>query len=70
MDALKPCVMTMKGNKSSHKEAHSAQMKKGMGDYYGTAVKAKIGKMRPGSFSPGGNPVSEKKLKIPPRSLA
>lgn len=57
----------MKGNTTKHKEAHSANMKKGMGDYYGTGVKAKIGRVRESFIL---NPVSKSKMKKPPRSLA
>ena len=47
--------------------AHVANTKYGMGDYYGTGVKNKVGKMREGV---GNRPVSPSKLKSPPRSLA
>lgn len=49
-------------------EAHTEPTKYGMGSYYGTAVKAPIGRIRDTS-SPGYIPVSEKKLKEPPRSV-
>jgi hypothetical protein len=49
-------------------EAHTEPTKYGMGDYYGTGSRAKIGKIRDSS-SPGFIPVSAKKLKIPPRSV-
>lgn len=62
------------------KSAHSANMKKGsgdwhvsnssigMGDYYGTGIRNKIGKMRDDSM--GMIAMTPKKLKKPPRSLA
>jgi len=52
-----------------HKEAHSAGSKFGMGDFYGKAVRAKMGIARDLNL-PGVNPVSNKKLKKPPKSLA
>lgn len=58
----------MKKSKT-HKEAHAMSNKIGMGDYYGTGIKQKMGKMRE-SYTPMDNPVSLKKLKKPPRSLA
>lgn len=50
------------------KQAHSANKKFGMGDYYGSGIKNPIGKMREDSL--GMNAVTPKKLKSPPRSLA
>lgn len=50
------------------KNAHSSNSKKGMGDYYGTGLTPKIGRMR--SDSIGMVQVTPKKLKIPPKSLA
>ena len=38
------------------------------GDYYGTGIKAKVGRMRDDSV--GMNPVGQKALKKPPKSLA
>lgn len=49
-------------------EAHTSPTKYGMGDYYGSAVKNPIGRMRD-STNPGFIPVSEKKLKVPPKSV-
>jgi len=40
----------------------------GMGDYYGSGIKNKVGRMREDSL--GMNAVSRKKLKQPPKSLA
>ncbi len=58
----------LKPSKVKHKEAHSANAKYGMGDYYGTGIKAKVGTMR--SDSMGMNSVNPKSLKKPPKSLA
>lgn len=46
--------------------AHTAKSKKGMGDYYGTGIVAKLGKMRGGM---GQEVLSSAKLKKSPRSL-
>ena len=55
--------------KAKYKQAHTANVKHGMGDYYGSGYKNPMGKIR--SFStPGQTPISGKKLKIPPKSLA
>jgi hypothetical protein len=48
-------------------EAHTAPTRYGMGDYYGRAMKAPMGKMR--SDSIGFRPVTSKKLKTPPRGV-
>jgi hypothetical protein len=47
--------------------AHTQNTKFGMGDNYGTGIKAKVGKMRE---EVGFQEVPLKKLKQPPRSLA
>jgi hypothetical protein len=57
----------MNAKKTNRKIAHTPKSPKGMGDYYGTGVKAPIGKMRDGL---GMQVVSKSKLKKPPRSLA
>jgi hypothetical protein len=49
-------------------ESHTAPTKYGMGDHYGTSLKAPIGKMR--SDSVGIRPVSPKQLKTKPKNLA
>ena len=51
------------------KQAHTANTKFGMGDFYGRAIPAKMGKVRQ-VYSPGQNPVAPKKLSKPPKSLA
>lgn len=62
-----------------NKQSHTSNRKKGdgdwhanntslgMGDYYGTGIKAKVGKMREGTGQIQSTP---KQLKTPPRSLA
>lgn len=50
------------------REAHVPNKKKGLGDYYGSGVRAPIGKMRGDSM--GMIAVTPKKLKKPPKSLA
>ncbi len=57
-----------KPRKGKNYEAHTEPTKFGMGDYYGTAHRNPFGRIRDSS-SPGFIPVSEKKLKVPPRSV-
>jgi len=47
--------------------AHTDNTKYGMGDNYGSGIKAKVGTMRDGA---GMVELSKKKLGIPPKSLA
>lgn len=54
--------------KVSHKEAHTAPTMVGVGDYYGTGVKNKLGRMR--SNTVGYSPLTPKQQGMPPRSLA
>jgi len=49
------------------KAAHTPKTKKGMGDFYGSGVKNKIGKIRDVT---GYNDLPKSKLKKPPKSLA
>ena len=49
-------------------EAHTSPTKYGMGDYYGTSMKAPMGKMRDSSV--GYRPVNSKQLKTKPKNLA
>lgn len=49
------------------KNAHTPNTKLGMGDYYGTGVRQKIGRMREGM---GMQEITPKKMKTPPKSLA
>lgn len=58
----------MKLGKIKHKENHVAQTKYGMGDYYGTGIKAKVGTVRSDSMNM--SQVTPAKLKKPPKSLA
>jgi hypothetical protein len=51
-----------------NKFAHTADTPYGMGDNYGTGVRAKLGTMR--SDSVGMAKLSKKKLGTPPKSLA
>jgi hypothetical protein len=57
--------MSKNRNKAS-KEAHASASQKGMGDYYGTGVRAKVGRMRDGAGTYG---VSRRGLKTPPKSV-
>ena len=57
----------MKGQKSA-KNAHTANTKYGMGDYYGTGVKQKLGRVSDDTI--GMIRVSAKGLKKPPKSVA
>ena len=50
------------------KSAHTANTSKGMGDYYGTGIKAKIGEVREDTV--GYKKVSKKGLKTPPKTMA
>lgn len=59
-------IKTIKAPKGL-REAHTSNSKKGMGDYYGTGITAKIGRMREGI---GFESISPKKLKTPPKNLA
>jgi hypothetical protein len=49
------------------KNAHTSNSKVGMGDYYGTAIKQKVGRARDVM---GITPMKASKLKKPPKSLA
>ena len=49
------------------KNAHTPNTQKGMGDYYGSGITAKIGKMKEGA---GFQEISKGNLKKPPKSLA
>ncbi len=56
------------GSKKPPKFSHTSRSPKGMGDYYGTGIKAKIGKMRSDSMEV--NELTPAQLKKPPKSLA
>lgn len=55
-------------NPGKNKFAHTANTPYGMGDNYGTGIRAKLGKMRENSM--GANYLSKKKLRTPPTSVA
>ena len=57
----------MKG-KTKYKQAHTDNTKYGMGDYYGTGVRAKIGKVIDGGVDTVN--LSKKQLRTPPKNLA
>lgn len=52
--------------KKSSGDWHVSHTSLGMGDYYGTGIKAKLGKVIDGV---GLNPISKKKLSKPPKSV-
>lgn len=58
----------MAKNSGVLKESHTSNDKKGMGDYYGTGIKARVGEMRGDSL--GYTKVSKKGLKVPPKKVA
>jgi len=57
----------MKIPKTKTKQAHTSQDKMGMGDYYGTGLTAKVGKIIDVT---GYSEMPKSKLKNPPKSLA
>jgi hypothetical protein len=50
------------------KNAHTPNTKIGMGDYYGQAIKQKVGRVRDDMINY--TPSTPKSIKTPPRSLA
>jgi hypothetical protein len=48
--------------------AHVANTKYGMGDHYGTGIRAKLGRLRDSTV--GMQQMTPKKLKTPPKGLA
>jgi hypothetical protein len=54
--------------KTSRDQAHTPKSPKGLGDYYGTGVVAKLGRMREDSM--GMQSMPPQKLKKPPKSVA
>lgn len=58
----------MKHGNKKPKISHTPRSSKGMGDYYGTGIRAKIGRMREDSM--GMIVQTPKKLKNPPKTLA
>lgn len=57
----------LKTGKVKNAEAHTSHTKYGMGDYYGTGLKAPIGRVRDSTV--GYVPVSKKKMGKPPKSV-
>jgi len=57
----------IKAKKPTYKHAHTPEGQKGMGDYYGTGITAKIGRQVEGM---GFESLGKKKLSKPPKSLA
>lgn len=55
-------------NSKPYKFSHTSGSQKGLGDYYGTGIVAKLGRMRDDSM--GMHAISPKKLSTPPKSLA
>jgi hypothetical protein len=60
---------TAKSNQSKkpYKFSHTAGSQKGLGDYYGTGIVAKLGRMRDESM--GMQALSLKQMKKPPKSV-
>lgn len=57
----------MKNETKKPKFSHTPRSSKGLGDYYGTGIRAKIGKI--GRDTMGFHELTPKKLKKPPKSL-
>lgn len=62
-----PGAPRSKAKGKPYKFAHTAGSQKGLGDYYGTGVRAKVGRVREGL---GMEDIPPSKLKKPPKSLA
>lgn len=54
-------------SKKTYKFSHTPASSKGLGDYYGTGIRAKLGRMRGDSM--GMVTLTSKKLKKPPTSV-
>jgi len=54
-------------SKTKNAEAHTEPTKYGMGSYYGTSMKAPVGRLRDDTV--GYRPVSKKSLGTPPKSV-
>lgn len=68
MQFLKAGLKPLKSiEKAKTRQAHTSPMIKGMGDHYGSGIRAKIGRMRDGM---GMKDIDPAKLKTPPRSVA
>ena len=59
---------SMNSKSKTHSGSHTANTKFGMGDHYGTGVKAPVGKLRGSTV--GFHKPTKKQLKTPPKSLA
>jgi hypothetical protein len=57
----------MKKGKTSHKETHAPRSQVGTGDYYGSGIRQKVGRVRNSYMVPK---ESNEKLNKPPKSLA
>jgi hypothetical protein len=64
---MKSFTPKIRGDKKLHKESHTENTRFGMGDYYGTGIKSKMGRVR--SDSVGYRPVSRKQMGTPPKSV-
>lgn len=64
---MKSFTPKIRGDKKGPHQTHTENTKFGMGDYYGTGVKNKIGRVR--SDSVGYRPVSKKQMGTPPKSV-
>lgn len=58
----------MKDKKTKYNQAHTDNTKYGMGDYYGTGILPKVGKLRESTM--GASNFTKKQLKTPPKSVA
>lgn len=56
-----------KSKRVSRNIAHTPKSPKGLGDFYGSGIRAKLGKMRDGM---GMMEIPPKKLRKPPKTLA
>jgi len=54
-------------NKTKNHESHTSPTRFGMGDYYGSGVKQKMGRMRDDTL--GYIPVSKRQMGTPPKSV-
>lgn len=60
--------MKKRAPKTNHNQVHTSKSSKGMGDYYGTGIVAKLGRVRDDTM--GMQTLTPKEMKKPPRSLA
>ena len=64
---MKGNLMKKNRTKTSRDQAHTPKSPKGMGDYYGTGIRQKMGRMISGF---GLETLGPNELKKPPKSLA